>query len=467
MEQDRGHWGSHMGFILAAAGSAIGLGNLWKFPYVAWTNGGGAFVLIYLLCIPLVGLPIMMAEILIGRKTQKSAVGALREAAGRGWAWVGGLGVVTGFVILSYYTVVAGWTVPYFLKCVGWSFRGYEAGASSVFFEGLILNGGLQVLLGGIFMAFTMSVIYAGVGAGIERIARHLMPVLFGILILLLGSALTMDGAGSAMRMLFTPDFSKLPPLGVLEALGQSFFSLSLGMGAMITYGSYVSRSQSVVRSAFTVVLLDTAIAIIAAAIMFSVILSKAGLAETIEGTSTFGMLFTTLPELFYDVVPLGRVLAPLFYMLVGFAALTSTISLLEVIVAYFIDQRGWTRARATSVCGVVCFLISILCGLSLGASNFLSKSIRFFPDKDGVLKEGVFATLDHLAANWMLPVGGFFITLAAGWIMTREATESELVDAEPLPYFRYGVWRFVIRYVAPIAVAAIIVAVMTGKDFS
>ncbi|MFQ5876373.1 MAG: sodium-dependent transporter [Acidobacteriota bacterium] len=461
MGQDRGQWASRVGFVLAVAGSAIGLGNLWKFPYVTWQNRGGGFVLIYVICVTVVGLPIMMAEMLIGRRTRRNPVGAMRAAAGPRWVWVGGLGVLTGFVILGYYTVVAGWTIRYFFRCLGWSLAGYAPGASSSeAFGAFVASGGVQILLSAVFMGFTMSVIYAGVGGGIERVARQLMPVLFGILVLLLISALTMDGAGRALAFLFVPRLDALPARGVLEALGQAFFSLSLGMGAIITYGSYMGRDQSVVRSSVAVVVLDTLIAVLAAVIMFSVIFSTAGMEEQI-GKSTAGMLFITLPELFYTVVPLGRLLAPLFYVLVGFAALTSTISLLEVIVAYFIDELGWSRRRATTLCGLACFLLTILCGLSLGAAGPLS-NLRIFAGKSGL-----FVTLDHLASNWMLPVGGFFITLAAGWIMSRDATRGELIDATTPSFFRYGLWRLFIRFLAPASVAAIIAGVIGGMDFS
>ena len=461
MDQPRGQWGTRLGFILAAAGSAIGLGNLWKFPYVTWQNNGGAFLLIYIVCIAVVGLPIMMAEILIGRKTGLSAVGGIRAVAGSRWAWVGRLGVTTGFVILGFYLVVAGWTIRYFFRCLQWSFGGYVTGDSSqAAFGQFISSGTMQILLAAIFMAVTMHVVDAGIGGGIARISRLLMPILFGILALLLVSALTMEGAGRALRFLLVPRFDVLPPMGILEGLGQAFFSLSLGMGAMITYGSYMKRDQSVVGASIAVVILDTTIAILAAVIMFSVIFSTAGMENEI-GKSTAGMLFITLPELFYTVVPMGRLLAPLFYVLVGFAALTSTISLLEVTVSYFIDERGWSRRRATLVSGTVCFALSILCGLSLGASGWLS-GIELF---DGKL--GVFATFDHLAANWMLPVGGFFITLAAGWVMTEHETRTELLDSATPRYFRYGLWRLFIRYLAPVSVAAIIAGVIAGMDFS
>ncbi len=236
MSQPRENWSSNMGFILAATGSAIGLGNLWKFPFITWENNGGAFVLLYLMCIAGVGLPIMMAELLIGRKTQKSPVGALKEAIGPWWGWVGAWGVMAGFIILSYYAVVAGWSLFYFIKTMGWSISGFPEGMQTGdLFGEVIGNGGLQLLLSGLFMAATVGVVYFGVHGGIERVARISLPILFVILVLLLGSALTMDGSGEALAFIFRPNFSELEPRGILEALGPSFFTLSLGMGAMIT----------------------------------------------------------------------------------------------------------------------------------------------------------------------------------------------------------------------------------------
>jgi len=461
MTRPRDQWSSRFGFILAAAGSAIGLGNLWKFPYITWSNRGGAFVITYLACVLAVGLPIMMAEILIGRKTQKSPVGAMREAVGPAWGLVGGLGVLTGFIILGYYTVVAGWTLSSFAQCLGWSVGGFPHDADlAAAFGDFLSQGPLQMLLSTLFMAATMGVIYFGVGKGIERVSTVLMPALFIILIMLLVSALSMEGSSQALTFLFVPHFQDIGKNGVLEALGQAFFSLSLGMGAMITYGSYLSRRESVAQSALVVVLLDTVIAVAATVIMFSVIYSVPGMSDQISG-STVGMLFITLPKLFYTVVPFGAVLAPLFYVLVAFAALTSTMSLLEVVVSYFIDQRGMSRMAATTLCGMAILVLSMLCGLSFGAWGPMS-TFEIFPGK-----QGLFATLDHLAANWMLPIGGFFITLAAGWMMTREATRGELADENAPAWFNYGAWRLFIRYVAPLAVAAIIAAVISGKDFS
>ena len=468
MNQQRDHWSSNAGLVLAATGSAIGLGNLWKFPFITWENNGGAFVLVYLICIAAVGLPIMMAELLIGRRSQKSAVGALKEAVAARWPggrWLGGLvgfwGVLAGFILLSYYTVIAGWSLFYFVKTMGWTFGGYPAGMSAGdLFGAQVSNAGLQLMLSLGFSVGTIAVVYFGVSKGIERIARIFLPILFGILLLMLFSALSMSGAGEALAHIFRPNFAELERGAILEALGHSFFTLSLGMGAMITYGSYISRKLSVVKASGAIVALDTLIALIATVIMFSVIFSVAGMRDEVGG-STVGMLFISLPELFYSEVPLGVVLGPLFYVLVALAALTSTISLLEVVSAYLIDQRGIARNKATIGAGAAIFVFTIFAALSFTGTGWLS-SVEIF---DG--KIGWFSTADHFVSNWMLPTGGFFITLAAGWFLTREATRGELMDGSEPRWFRYGAWRFFIRWVAPIAVAAIIIAVIVGRDFS
>jgi len=462
MSQQRDHWSSGLGFVFAATGSAIGLGNLWKFPFITWENDGGAFVLVYLMCIVTVGMPIMLAEILIGRKTQKSAVGAMKEALGPVWGIVGGWGVLAGYVILSYYIVIAGWSLRYFVKTASWTVSGYPADANlGADFGAFVTNGPLQIMLAGLFMAVTVGVVLTGVKRGIERTARLLLPVLAAILLLLLFSALSLDGSGEALKFIFRPNFSELGVDGLLEALGHSFFTLSLGMGAMITYGSYLSRNESIVKAGALIVVLDTVIALVATIIMFSVIFTVPGMREQVGG-STVGMLFISLPELFFTAVPFGNILAPLFYILVAFAALTSTIALLEVVTSYMIDERGMARKKAAVVAGSAIFAMTILASLSLGAVDGLS-TFQIFEGK-----EGVFANLDHFASNWLLPIGGFLITVGAGWFMTREASEAELSIGGVPRWYSYGVWRFFIRYVAPLAVGAILVAVFGfGVDFS
>ncbi|MXW64386.1 MAG: sodium-dependent transporter [Bacteroidetes bacterium SB0662_bin_6] len=458
--QKRDVWSSNLGLVLAATGSAIGLGNLWKFPFITWENNGGAFVLVYLVCILAVGLPIMMAELLIGRRSQKSIVGALRDVGGPAWKLVGGWGVLCGFILLSYYTVIAGWSLFYFWKSLGWTFGGFPADLSTGdLFGAQVGDAGLQLMLSLAFSIATVAVVYFGVQKGIERVAKVLLPVLFAILILLLVSALGMSGSGEALKFIFEPRFGELEWSGVLEALGHSFFTLSLGMGTMVAYGSYISRKQSIVKSAGAIVAFDTLIALVATIIMFSVIFSVAGLSEEV-GKSTVGMLFISLPELFYTAMPFGTVLGPLFYVLVALAALTSTISLMEVETSFLIDERGMKRQKAVVVSGAAIFVFTIFAALSFGSTPVISTMAAFG-------KTGWFSIADHFVSNWMLPTGGLGIAIAAGWFMTRKATEDELVDGNQPGWFRYGAWRFFIRYVAPAAVLAIILAVILGRDFS
>ena len=471
MNQPRDHWSSNLGFILAATGSAIGLGNLWKFPFITWENQGGAFVLVYLICIAAVGLPIMMAELLIGRKSQKSVVGALKDAVGPAWGLLGLWGVLCGFVLLSYYTVIAGWSLFYFAKSSAWMVSGFPTGTSmGDLFAAQAGNGALQLGISLAFSIATVSIVYFGVQRGIERIARIFLPVLFGILLLLLVSALGMSGSGEALAFIFRPNFAELDRGSVLEALGHSFFTLSLGMGAMVTYGSYLAQNQSIVKASAVIIVLDTLIALVATVIMFSVIFSVPGMDQQVSGTGTVGMLFISLPELFFTEVPFGRVLGPLFYVLVALAALTSTMSLLEVVASYVIDEHGIGRRKATLACGATVFVFTILAAVSFGAVPAITNL-----QLGGVLgdmffggKSSWFGMADHFVSNWMLPTGGLGITLAAGWFITRETTRSQLVDGTEPGWFNYGAWRFFIRYVAPAAVGAILIAVIFfGVDFS
>jgi len=472
MTEQRGNWTSSAGFILAATGSAIGLGNLWKFPFITWENNGGAFVLVYLVCILLVGLPIMMAELLIGRRTQKSVVGALKEAVGPAWGIVGLWGVLCGFTLLSYYTVIAGWSLFFFGKTAGWMVGGFPAGTSlGQIFTEQSANGGLQLGLSLGFSVATVTVVYFGVQKGIEKIARLFLPILFAILLLLFLTSFAMEGSGEAIGFIFRPSFGELDGGSVLEALGHSFFTLSLGMGAMITYGSYISRDQSIVKASAVIVVLDTVIALVATVIMFTVIFT-AGMQDQVSETGTVGMLFISLPQLFFaeGIVPGGTVLAPLFYVLVALAALTSTMSLLEVVVSYVIDEHGVARHKATLMCGGTVFLFTILAALSFGGAGFATNLSLPGPIGDLFFagKTSWFGMADHFVSNWMLPTGGLAITIAAGWFMTRQASESELVDDTTPGWFQYDVWHLFIRFFAPAAITAIIVAVIFfGVDFS
>ncbi len=465
MSEARGQWSGRLGFVLAASGSAIGLGNLWKFPYITWQNNGGAFVLVYLLAILAIGLPIMMAEIMIGRRTGKSTIPALQELGGKGWGLVGVMGVLAGFVILGFYSVIAGWALSSFWQCLNWSISGYLAPDPKAF-DAFAANGPLQLGLSGAFSLITIGVVWLGVSKGIERVTKILMPTLFIILLYFLVTVLTMDGASKALSFMFTPNFADLTAKGILIAVGHSFFTLSLGMGLMITYGSYLKKDMSVTRVSGLVVGLDTLVALVATMIMFTIIFSFPEVEASVnspDGMGTVGMLFITLPSLFYTGMPGGALLGPLFFVLVGFAALTSTISLLEVMVAYFIDGRGMKRSRATMLSGAGTYLSTVFCALSFGAVGWLTK-LELFPGK-----AGFFLTLDHLAANWMLPLGGLFTTIFVGWKLDKYISleELRLIQDDGHPSMQFKLWRIFIRYVAPAAIIAVIIAVLRGEDFS
>jgi NSS family neurotransmitter:Na+ symporter len=457
MTTARGSFGSRLGFVLAASGSAIGLGNLWKFPYITWENNGGAFVLVYIAAVAVLGLPIMISEILVGRRVQLNPVPAFEKLGGKRWTAIGWLGVVAGAVIQSYYMVIAGWSLRSFFQCLQWSTSGYQAPSAEAF-DLFLANPLLQIGLTAIFTLMTTAIVYRGIGGGIEKATKAMMPILLFILLYLVFTALTMEGRDEALRRMFIPTFQSLPPEGYLEAMGQAFFSLSLGLGAMIVYGSYINKSESIFKSALFVIVLDTVVALLACLAMFTIIFSIPGLSDRVSG-STVGMLFITLPELFYTKMPGGVVLGPLFFVLVVFAALSSTISLGEVTASLLIDRKGWSRPKATILSASVVFLGSILAALSLGASDSLS-SFEFFEGKKGVL-----ATLDHLAANWLLPLGGLGTTIFVGWKIGTPHILEELGIRKSTLAFK--VWLWIVRIVAPIAIIYLLVNVILGKDFS
>lgn len=461
MATDRGTFG-RTGFVLAAAGSAVGLGNIWKFPYITYENGGGSFVLIYLVAVLLIGAPIMLSEVLIGRHTLLSPIGAFLKLGrnafgGVAWSAVGWLGVLTGFVILSYYSVIAGWTVYYFGKCLSWSLQGFSSETADGLgdaFGAFLENGPLQIGFHAFFMIATVTVVSFGIRSGIEKVTKILMPILASILLLLCVNSIWSPGFGEAIRFIF--HVGPIRASSVLEAVGHAFFTLSLGMGAMITYGSYIGSKQSVPRAGAVVCLFDTVMGMAACIVMFSIIFSVPEAERLTSFSRSSTILFTTLPRIFYDL-PFGVLLSPLFYLLVALAALTSTISLLEVVVSYFIDLRGWTRKRATLIAGSAIFLMGVPAALSLGASSALS-------DFAGV---GVLGALDYLASNWMLPIGGFFIAIFTGWFLDQSLTRRELESGHGGSFALFGVWRFLVRFVCPLAIAWIIWAVGGGRSFA
>lgn len=438
----REQWGSKVGFILAAAGGAIGLGNIWKFPYIMGQNGGAAFIIVYLICVAVIGLPILIAEVLMGRTAQRNPVGTFKALTKhRAWHAVGGIGVFAGFVILSFYAVVAGWSIGYIYEAVQGSFFDYASpSAAGEHFQSLTQNVYWIVGLLALFMGLTMSIVYFGINKGIERGSKIMMPVLFVLLLIMMFKGLSMDGASEGLEFLFIPDWSKITGLAVLEALGHAFFTLSLGMGAMMTYGSYMSKKESVASSAMQIVALDTLIALVAGVAILTAIFSTGQ--DPSEGP---GLIFHTLPVVFTKMTG-GYIFSIIFFILLSLAALTSSISLLEVVTSYFVDERGWQRHKAVIAFGFVAFLFGVPSALSY---NLLS-DVKLF----GL---NYFDLANFLASNILLPLGGLFISIFIAYVWGFDKALIELKKgAESLfenQFWLIKLWKIFIKYFAPVLI--------------
>jgi neurotransmitter:Na+ symporter, NSS family len=433
----RGTWGSRFGFVLAAAGSAVGLGNIWRFPYVTGENGGAVFVLIYIACVFLIGVPILFAELSIGRATQRNPVGAFKSLApSSSWKYLGYLGVMTGLFILSYYTVIAGWTFGYIFKIIiveGSAFEAFAANAP--------LNIGLYI----VFLLMTIGIVYGGVSGGIERWAKILMPVLPVLLIAIILYTLTLPDAFKGVAFYLQPDFSSVTGRTFLVALGQAFFSLSLGMGAMMTYGSYLRKSDNIVTSGTTVVAFDIGIALLAGLAIFPAIFAMGK--SPAEGAA---LVFIILPEIF-QAMPGGIVIGAMFFILLSIAALTSAISLLEVPVAYLIDEKQVRRKVAVFIVGGVVLLFGIPSALSAGSVGVLT-NLPFWPGHSFLdLMDFIFGTI-------ALPLGGMMIALFVGWKWTTVVASREIaVGNKRFPGVQAKMWSFIIRYICPVIILLVL----------
>jgi len=441
----RGFWKSRLGFIFAASGSAVGLGNVWKFPYIVGENGGGAFVLIYLLCIFVIGTPIMLAEFALGRKTNLNPVGAFKAIARqKAFVGIGYMGVLAGFLILSFYGVVGGWTFAYVVKSITGSVLSFttpkEAGT---FFGNFIGSTGETLFYHALFMGVCIAIVLRGIHGGIEKACDILMPTLVFFLFLLMFRSLTLDGAMEGVTFYLSPDFSKINSNTILIALGQAFFSLSLGMGCMITYGSYLSDKENLTSSTFYVVMFDTMIALLVGMVIFPAVFAM-GLEPT-EGPS---LVFSVLPTVFTNI-PMGQIVSVLFFTLLGIAAITSGISLLEVVVAYFIDQRGWERKKTVIIVGFSIFAFGIPSGLSFGImSDFKPMNMTFFDH------------VDNIASNYLLPLGGMLTAIFVGWIWGTQNASEEIEIQESASGFPWiQCWEFLIRFITPVAVGLVFLA--------
>jgi len=441
-----GQWSSRLLFILAASGSVVGLGNLWKFPYITGENGGGAFVLVYLLCLALVGIPVMMAEVLIGRRGRQSPVFswqfvAAEAGASSAWKLAGWAGMLAGLVILSYYSVIAGWTLAYLVRMVSGSLMLVTAeGASSIFTQ-LVLDPERLLAWHTIFMVMTIKVVSRGVTKGLEQAARILMPLLLFMLVVLVVYAWRQGDFSQAYAFMFNSDFSKLTPNAVLTALGHAFFTLSVGMGAMMVYGAYLPKGISIAKTSILVGLLDTVVGLLAGLAIFSVVF-----AHDLPAGDGPGLIFQTLPIAFGQM-PGGSFFGTLFFLLLVFAAWTSAIALVEPMVSWWVEKRGVDRIRAAIWTGISAWLLGIVTILSLSSWSF---SFSF----GGVLKRhGLFDVLDILTSSIILPLGGLAIAMFAGWVMSRDAVVEEF---EGRAGIGFKLWYFVIRFITPVAVVLV-----------
>lgn len=435
-----GQWSSRLAFILAATGSAVGLGNVWKFPYIAGENGGGAFVLIYLLCILLIGLPIMMAEIMLGRRGRQSPINTMKELAkeagtSRYWSWLGWSGVIAGFLILSYYSVIAGWAMAYVVRVASGVFEGVTADGVNNIFGDLIADPEKLLAWHSLFMILTMLVVARGV-KGLERTVKFLMPALLAILILLIGYAMEQGAFEQGVSFLFKADFTKVTSEGVLTAMGHAFFTLSLGMGAIMVYGSYLPSKVSIGPTATLIALADTAVALLAGLAIFPIVF-----ANGLEPGSGPGLIFQTLPIAFGHMA-YGSIFGTLFFVLLVFAAWSSSISLIEPAVAWLVENKKMSRMRSCIWAGLVTWAVGIGTVLSFN----LTADVTLFG-------KTFFDILDYLTANVMLPLGGLCIAIFAGWVMNKEASANELSFKQPV---LHKFWLFIVKFVSPIAVVIV-----------
>lgn len=446
-------WSSQRAFLLAAIGSAVGLGNIWRFPYLAGENGGGAFVLIYILAVIAIAVPVIAAELMIGRRGRQSPVNTMRrlaldEGGSELWRYHGWLMLVIAVLASSFFSVVAGWTLAYVFKTASGAFAAAGAPESQAIFQAFLADPAAVVFWHGVFMALTVFIVSRGLLRGIERAIGLLMPALFVILIFLLIYAMVAGDFRSGLDFIFEPDFSKINPAAVLAAIGQAFVSVSVGVGVMMTYGAYLPKRFSIAKGAGIIAAADTGVALVAGLVVFSLVFAY-GLAPD-EGP---GLIFVTLPIAFGQM-PGGAAVGALFFVLLVAAALTSSIGLLEVVVSWLRETTGVRRTTLTLAAGGVIWFFGIASALSFNLWSGIKplSGLEPFADKN------IFGSIEYLTANVMTPVSVLLITVFAGWQVARRSSRDELAIANGLVYRG---WRFLIRYIAPLAVIAAFVVVM------
>lgn len=446
-----GQWSSRWAFILAATGSAVGLGNIWRFPYLAGENGGAIFVLLYIFCVIMVGLPIMIAEILLGRRGRHSPINTMsilarEEGVSNHWHFLGWIGVVAGLIILSYYSVIAGWTISYIFKTGSGVFIDADGAFSQQVFLDLVSDPWVLLIWHTIFMFLTIVVVARGVKNGLEKTVKLLMPTLFILLLVMVVYSANTEKFTEGLSYLFVPDLSRLSDKNffadlLLPALGQAFFSLSLGMGAIMIYGSYLSKKSSILTTSLSVAFADTLVSLLSGIIIFPIVFTYG-----LEPAGGPGLIFVSLPIAFGQM-PFGTLFGGLFFILLMFAAWASSISLLEPAVSYMVENRNISRIWSSICIGLLAWLLGILTILSF---NKLEFQFSFFGQ---LKKNGLFDMFDILTSNIMLPMGGLLIAIFAGWKMSRYSTAEELGLGDGI---LYKMWLITIRYIAPLGVIII-----------
>lgn len=449
-----GQWSSRWAFILAATGSAVGLGNIWRFPYLTGENGGGIFVMVYLVCVVLVGIPILMAEVMLGRRGRQSPINTMKSLAedenqAKGWQFIGWMGMLTGFLIVSFYSVIAGWTLAYIVRTANGVFIGAGAEQVANSFNQLVSDPERLLAWHTIFMMMVIIVVSRGVKSGLEQAVRYLMPALFLLLLVMVGYAMSTEKFVEGIRYLFVPDFDLIKQkiengqfFGdvFLNALGQAFFSLSLGMGAIMVYGSYLSSESSIPRTCVIIALADTGVALLSGIAIFPIVFTYG-----MEPSSGPGLIFISLTVAFGQM-PGGAFFGTLFFCLLLFAAWTSAISILEPAAAWLVEHKNLTRVKAAAYSGLAAWVLGIGTVLSF---NHWAFSFSFAGQEK---TSGLFDVFDTLTANVLLPLGGLLIAIFAAWVMSTKSSSEELGLSDNA----YKAWQFAARYIAPAGVIVI-----------
>lgn len=440
MEKERVTFGSKLGVILATVGCAVGLGSIWRFPYMVGENGGGAFMLVFIICTIFLGLPIMITEFFIGRHSRSNAAGAFKKLAPHAaWSLIGYNGVLAAFLILGFYSVVSGWTLEYIWQALVGSLADKTAVEFTSDFQSFSTGVVRPIIWTVVFVALTHFIIASGVQKGIERASKVMMPALFLILILLCIRSVTLPGVQEGLDFFLRPDFEKITSSVILSAMGQTFFSMSIGMGCLITYSSYFGNDTNLQATAFQVIVLNTLVAILAGFMVFPAVFSF-----DIEPTAGPELVFITLPNIFAQL-PLSRLWSLIFFVLLALAALTSTISLHEVATAYFYEEYHLTRNQAAWVTSIGVCILGAICSLSFGILHEYTIGGLIF-----------FDALDYLTAKIMMPLGGMFICIFVGMRIEKKILKEELTNRGTIPFYFFNIYAFVIKYIAPVAIGLI-----------